>query len=755
MKSKLIVTIVLLSLSATKLLAQKGDFDTTKRTSIDLVRKQVSQSVVPDSTNSFPLKALPDTLTLSFSEKDYEKTRIILFNKGKKDSLILGWNGKGKNVQNFQLSDFEKGRITLSFAANSLINIGNREKPINPFLFQNWDVWVKIETNKPNKPADEKPEADACTIKPDSIQSIYKVVNNEVNTMINCILCNIFPKCPDSVDCPGKLMTLPPFFYNQNPLSKRHPATRKPPKQAAMYRGLYDVQKKPLWYKDTDVPESIITDLSKVFPIAGSEMQLVIKGTEEDEDYIVTADGKSEFMEEGKEDVLSTAINGGFTDSKLSEKEKKQEDKDVQEATAPLNEKAFSRALDSIGFDLTGFAFVSKGNDSITKADIVIKKGKLPNLQFESAINIANEIKIQLKDSLLQEYNHLRDSIIEANKNAAWKVKFMALDKVLQHFNTEYINIDFKEKEYRHDLAIIQQGIKSCLGISIPSALDPKAADLLKKGLDIIKCSEVNSKNLKDCQLLIESIVAEYKAAVSKSTQRRIFYKTIQIPDADAFKLSIISKKNNKPILERTFHVKGGWCLNLSTGIFYNTLGKGEYISSLSNFRYLETRDSFFVDGSGNVVNNVKYTGNIRDTSGYFIKHNAGRVNYGAGVFVHVYKRSGKAFNLGAGIGFQLNNSGQALLMLGLSPMIQAGSRRIAFIGGVTLGKRTYLSSSAEAYVYKQEYAEFDQGTSIYKNKAELPRFYNNATELKAATYEKIGIGFFIGVGFNLANFNL
>jgi hypothetical protein len=265
----------------------------------------------------------------------------------------------------------------------------------------------------------------------------------------------------------------------------------------------------------------------------------------------------------------------------------------------------------------------------------------------------------------------------------------------------------------------------------------------------------VDPKHMKDCQLLIESIVTEYKAAVSKTTKRKIFYKTIQVPDEDEFKLSVISKKSNTPLLERKFNVKGGWCLNISTGIFYNTLGKGEYIPSMSTFRFLETRDSFFVDNSGNVVDSVKFTGNILDTSGYFIKRNKSRVNYGGGCFLHVYKRSGHAFNMGAGIGFQLNSNGQAVLMLGVCPMIQTGSRRISIITGVTLGKQTRLSSAAKPFVYKDEYIPFDQGTSIYKNKQELPRFYNNTGDLKPATYEKIGVGLFLGVGLNIGSFNL
>lgn len=736
-------------------MAQKGDndFDTTNLTLIDLRGRHILQTIQLDASKSFPLKTLPDTMIIAYTGDDYSQTRIVFFNKGKKDSLVIAFKGSGSNTEALQLSDFDKGKVYLAFAGSQLINIGNRERPIKPRSFLNWDTWVTIA----GPPASSKPEAVAAAdaLCDKTVKDKQKILTNDTTAMykaITCILCNKFPLCKDSASCSLQKAADTPKVETAK---KRHTWSlfsggEKTNRDADVYICVYDVAGGTAWYANSVLAANRIYDISSIHPKTWSEMKFIIKGNDQDEDYVVSADGQTFFMEgtNGLQGAISNSFGapGNTADTVSTHNAADETQKQIDSSVAAV--KATDTTLQGVDVKANRAARSLDTNAKLLQfSPRVLKKDQtrflsLFNAQIKKRVDSMNKVKKPVE---------VPDNVVVG---VTWKPKFMALDKILENFNHVYSSIDFKEKDYNADLATIQQGIKNCL--HIPATSNP---DDLRKALEVILCSEVAPENLRDCRLLIESITSEYKAALSKTTHRKMYYKEIQVPDADDVKVTITSKKNNTSILERSFHIRGGWKIDISSGIFYNGLGTGDYILSRSTFAYLETKDSFFVS-NGVQYDSVHYTGKILDTTGNFIQRNNARINYGAGFFAHFYRRSGRAFDIGGGIGFQINNSGQALLMLGISPMIHTGSSRIAIIGGITFGKRTYLSAAAKPYVYQDYYKQFDQassvqGTSVFQNRNALPRFYSTGTDLKVDTYDKIGCALFFGVTFNFASFSL
>ena len=203
MRKYIILLITILLIGGNKLSAQENQkkdseqFDTSKNTIIDLKNKRVYQNILLDKDYSFPLNPFPDTLIISYTGNDYLKRRIIFFNKGKKDSLIISWAGTGSNIENLKLSDFNQGKVALSFAGKALINIGNREKPIKPRSFLNWNTWIMVEPLPAKDDADNKTSDTFCKDSP-VIQWVKPVDSAKLAKAIVCILCNSFPKCNET-----------------------------------------------------------------------------------------------------------------------------------------------------------------------------------------------------------------------------------------------------------------------------------------------------------------------------------------------------------------------------------------------------------------------------------------------------------------------------------------------------------------------------------------------------------------------------
>jgi hypothetical protein len=328
----------------------------------------------------------------------------------------------------------------------------------------------------------------------------------------------------------------------------------------------------------------------------------------------------------------------------------------------------------------------------------------------------------------------------------SWKTRLLALDKVLEHFNFLFSNIDFRAQEYLQQLAGIRQGIKNCL--NIPVTDDP--ADL-KKALINIVSANIDSAYYAEFALLINSIEGEYAKALDKRSNRTLFVKTIQVPDADRIKIGLGAVNSTEKFFERSFNVRGGFKIDFSSGIFFTGLGNPEYVLSKSFFQYRETKDTVVVR-NGLPVDSIMYSGQVSEVSGDFIRENKRRLTYGAGFFAHGYWRKGRPLNVGVAAGLVLNNTGQVLGMFGGSAMLNAGKQRIALLGGVAIGRVRTLSGSAEPYRYKDEYVKYENGQTVYNHQREVPRFFDTSNSNEIPTYEKWKVSYFFGLSFNFAS---
>jgi hypothetical protein len=333
------------------------------------------------------------------------------------------------------------------------------------------------------------------------------------------------------------------------------------------------------------------------------------------------------------------------------------------------------------------------------------------------------------------------------SKAEKWKNDLLALDKVLEYFNWEFENIDFREGDYSKALANMQQGIKSCLGIPVTDSEEDLKTTLIN-GIKTLRDDELDPYET-ELLNLISAIEKEYKKAQGKTTHRRLFQLQVQIPNDDQVTLSLKSDKTDAKLINRTFNVKGGFKIDFSSGIFFTWLGSPDFVLARSVFQYRETRDTVIVRPGGDPKDSIMYTGSVKETSGNLIRQNENKITYGAGFFAHGYWRSGGSVNVGMAVGLVMNNTGSILATLGPSLMFNAGSQRISLLGGIAVGKVRHLSASSTDFLYKPEYAGFENGRTIFANAREVPHFYNE-TEIK--TYEKWDVNFFVGVSFNFAS---
>jgi hypothetical protein len=739
-------------------------FEKAKRVLVSLKgENSTAYQTITDASgkNSFIFKTIPDSIVISFLDENYASVKVMLFTPGV-DTLYLSVSGKENNTEKLSLSSFSNGKLVLSVLKNQLSSISGRPAT-KGFVFTESKSGIAFILPDPEKPKPaEKPKDSTCNRKKDPVQRVKDADTELVKTLIQCIYCDNFP------DCKEKMLAYTPSGKGKKGKAPCDKEDNK--KTAARFICVYEVDGEVSWYKN-EVSVANKIDIKKVKPVNRSEITVIIKGKEADEDYIVTADGNSFFMEEsGKAADIVSGLG----------KEKKEDDTRNETPaggdTAPTDsiqtaEKIKEASINEVktleSFNRIDFSRLSIRPQMIDMGQVFMLKPNFKKLEGAAINNLITRLNIatdsiyrtkKAEDSI-ERVNYrawqekqkntptVNQDILNIMSKSKWKEEFLALDKVLERINARFAGNDFMSSDLAEAIARLQQGIKSCLHFA-PSR-DPEK---LRAALNIVRCSEVDSMYLDDCDLLIESIVAEYKLLLSKTANgRRIFTKVIAVPDEDEFKLEIKAKKTEKSILERTFMVKGGFKIDFSSGIFFTGLASPDFILAKSNFKYYESQDTILVGSNGVPRDSVMYTGKVLDASGNFIRENKTKLNYGAGFFAHGYWRTGAFLNYGGVVGLVLNNSGQLLGMLGGSLMFRAGKNRLSIISGVAIGKKQFISASAEPYMYKEDYRRFENGQTIYQNLRDVPRFYDNGAENKVQTYEKWTASYFFGVSFNFA----
>lgn len=381
--------------------------------------------------------------------------------------------------------------------------------------------------------------------------------------------------------------------------------------------------------------------------------------------------------------------------------------------------------------------FLEKGND------------------FIAALEASPETKSETKPT---DSTITKEAVPPANPAAAaldtakaWKVRLIALDRVLENFNSKFQDNQFLPAEKSDALAQIELGIKLCLNVTLTSS----TALGLKQELGRKISLAVDSAYWKELGSDIEHIVAEYEKALAKKTNLRLFTKEVQVPDADLLTVNVTNLSNSKELIApMTFRTRGGFKIDFSSGIFFSTLRNPEFVLTKSVFQYRETRDTVVTLPGGIPKDSIIYTGNVNSTSGNFIRENKRRLNYGAGIFIHGYRRSGNALNVGITAGGILNTSGEAYAALGFSVMLSSKLGRIALSGGAIAGQERQLSVSGEAYRYRDSYQVYENGSMILENSRQVPRFFEN-TSNEIPEHKVWKVGFFFGLSFNFGSISL
>jgi len=336
----------------------------------------------------------------------------------------------------------------------------------------------------------------------------------------------------------------------------------------------------------------------------------------------------------------------------------------------------------------------------------------------------------------------------QVTDEAKFKSQLIALDKVLESFNAKYSNIDYRQATYSADLLQLQENIKCCFGITLGDA------DALKSSLQLYKELVIDSSYWDELDQMINNVTSHYKTAVTKTSHAKMFYMTRQVPDEDRMKMTVKQVKQDKK-LEYNFWVKGGLKIDFSSGFFMTWIRNNEYTLQNFTFAYRESKDTVVVRG-GVPQDSIMYSGNVLKTSGNFIALNENKISYMAGVFAHFYRRSGRPFNWGGGLGFSINTNGQPYILLGLSGMLSSASgRRVALVVGLAGGNEKTLTGTAYQYKVTQTHYDHDNGAIIYGNLRDVPKFYDTGKDLSVDVYDKFKVNWFLGLTFNLGSFGV
>jgi hypothetical protein len=730
---------------------------------LDFKEKHSWITAACNDTGLISVNEVPDKIVIEIADSTAEKTAIKFINE--KDNFIVAMNCAGKpGCIPIKLSDIAEGRLELTIHKKELIRIGKRSLDTPKKIDGNAKLQIVF-----SKKEDGNNKAKTETVKkgfPNSALHlpIPEKDTNKIKELEKCVWCyvpvecteplqNCLPVIKGAIDREGLLKKFLKYFEGS-----------KNTKKGFSYGAIQTDSLR--WYRiNADGRRELLSDTRLIRPYAGSALQMAVMAPDTAE-ISMSIDGESYFLEQGQNSFFTASAAASTT---VENKEINPEgDPDSKEGKEFLNLneadgvkkspyyafipelRTFSdiQMIKAVNY----YSIARNENDSLKTADSFKKK-----TNRDSALKI-NERTL---DSLAKSFSKIdwkkfiasikKDSLSKEGIAIDWRNKLRVVDIVLQRFNAKYSSGNFIQSEMRKELANILQGIKHCLGI-FPTITDPAS---LKN--EIIRQIELNvdTAYYKALAGLVETINSEYSNALSKKSNKTIFIKQVQVPDEDKIKVTIKDIKNAKGLNQvYNFNVKGGFKIDFSSGVFFSDVNNPEFVLTKSVFKYRETKDTVVILAGGVPKDSIMYTGQIATTSGSLIQKNKSKLNYGAGFFAHAYRRSGHAFNWGACIGATLNNTGQVYGMLGLSLMLRAGNNRIALMGGFAAGKEKELSVSAANYIYKPEYAEYENGAKLWDNIRVVPGFYDNVSN-EIQTHETTRIKCFIGLSVNFASVSL
>jgi hypothetical protein len=322
------------------------------------------------------------------------------------------------------------------------------------------------------------------------------------------------------------------------------------------------------------------------------------------------------------------------------------------------------------------------------------------------------------------------------------KIELVNLFSCLHDFNRKYPTIDFKQKQYLYDLSCIKNKIVQYFSI-VPS----DSVNALYNSLVVLAKQTLDKDTIyyNDFNDIITVIQSEYTLAINKQFRYASYYSrpSIRVPDADSVKITIKKLKGNDDPVILTYPIKGGWKIDISSGVFVHGISASTFTLGQHSFRYKVTTDSILPTGTDSTI----YTGKVADTSGNLIHKNDGRLNYSIGLLINCYHRSGKNLNIGASLGAMLDNNSRVLFVLGPTIMVTNGKNRIALVAGVVTGQESVLTSVNSQYTWNPA---SDPDNRLYNSRYEIPKLYSGTNDL--ATFTSWKVSWFAGFSYNFGS---
>jgi hypothetical protein len=310
------------------------------------------------------------------------------------------------------------------------------------------------------------------------------------------------------------------------------------------------------------------------------------------------------------------------------------------------------------------------------------------------------------------------------------KAKLLSLEIALEKFNNNYAVIDFSEKEYYNNLFCIKLNLEKIFSIPVPD----KGEELTKLLVNVVKSNTTPGDYVyyTDFTNLILAIQSNYDSACNKKAKYAVCSKSIQVPDADDFSISIKYSNSTDYILKRTLHTSLGWKIDFSTGLFISGLKDDNYIFKDTTVKY--RRDTTAAANS------------LIDTTGKIvIQEDDGKNKLGLAVMLHAYPRISANYNFGITAGIAANTTGDFNFLLGLGIML-GSQKRIVLSGGCVWGKTNTKSNAISLGLNRQN--PYDEQNL---NKYSKPIFYTSADN-KVPVVSGWHNSWFLGFSFNLSS---
>jgi len=353
------------------------------------------------------------------------------------------------------------------------------------------------------------------------------------------------------------------------------------------------------------------------------------------------------------------------------------------------------------------FRIVAKGGDYK-----LLTQGGDYFMEYEAAFaqniqNAKSDTSSESKSSG-EKSNVKKDSTkLVENNSTELEIGLSSLQLALYELNNRYPVNALIEGGYYRDLRCLRFGISQYFKIIILE--DSLNVDGFTREAgrlaDSLKLQVPVDEKKDSLDAVIQSIAAQYYTFISKQLfNYKVYHAQIQVPDQDFFDLSMRNVATDKDagILNRHFRVSGGFKIDFSAGVFLTGLSVPEFVAQPHTYKYRPV--TFLVDPVTGQVDTT-FTGTLRDTTGNLIHTKNPRMNYAAGFLLHAYTRSGIFANCGITTGLLVNNDGFQML-LGGSTLFNIRKSRIAFSGGMAIGKQKTLSPTVENSVWKDSYVE-------------------------------------------------